>query len=133
MEENFSHYNLGSANNKWNTVFARTSSIDSSDRNKKKAIHPLSVVYEQIFDALQPVSYKFKVSNNNRTHIGLIAQNVKKAVEDAGLTTQDFAAYCEWKNDDGSIGCGLRYSEFIAMCIYEIQKLKKRVAELENK
>jgi hypothetical protein len=54
-------------------------------------------------------------------------------VENVGLTTQDFAAYCEWENDDGTIGCGLRYSEFIALCVNEIQKLKSRVSALEER
>jgi len=48
-----------------------------------------------------------------------------------GLTTKEFAGYCEWENEDKTIGCGLRYSEFVAMNIYEIQKLKARVTELE--
>jgi hypothetical protein len=31
------------------------------------------------------------------------------------------------------IDYGIRYSELVSMCIYEIQKLKARVAELEDK
>ena len=60
-----------------------------------------------------------------------LSTTVKEAIENAGLTTQDFAGYCEWEKEDGTTGCGLRYSEFIAMCINEIQKLKKRIDELE--
>jgi len=56
---------------------------------------------------------------------------VKDAVLAQGLTTKEFAGYCEWTNDDDTVGCGLRYSEFVAMNIYEIQKLKARVTELE--
>lgn len=126
--------NLGEGSeHRWNTIYARNTTISSSDRNEKNTIQPLTDTHTQIFDALQPVSYKFNTSNNNRTHMGLIAQDVKEAVENAGLTTQDFAGYCEWEKEDGTIGCGLRYSEFIAMCINEIQKLKKRVEELETK
>ena len=126
-------YNLGAASISriWNTIYARNPTISTSDKNVKNTIQPLTDVHTQIFDALKPVSYKFNVSNNNRTHIGLIAQDVKEAVESAGITTQDFAGYCEWEKEDGTTGCGLRYSEFIAMCINEIQKLKKRVDELE--
>ena len=126
-------YNLGGASNIWNDIYARNTTIQTSDRQAKQDIEPLSDNYENIFDALQPVSYKFKINNNNRTHTGFIAQDVKEAIENAGLTTQDFATYCEWINDDGEIDCGLRYSEFIALCVNEIQKLKKRVSELENK
>lgn len=126
-------YNLGSEKAFWNTVFAKTGSINTSDRNNKNTIQPLSDTYGRIFDSLKPVSYKFNQNNNNRTHTGLIAQDVKEAIENTGITTQDFAGYCEWENDDGSVGCGLRYEEFIALCVDQIQKLKKRVEELENK
>ena len=127
-------YNLGSSvgGKFWNTVYARTPEIDYSDRNKKNTIKQLSDVHEEIFDALKPVSYKFNQSNNNRTHIGLIAQDVKEAVENTGLTTQDFAAYCEWKNENGSTGCGLRYGEFVALNTWQIQKLKARVKQAEE-
>lgn len=126
-------YNLGGPKAYWNTVYAKTSTINTSDRNEKNAIAPLSDIHEQIFDALKPVSYKFNINNSDRTHTGLIAQDVKEAVENAGLTTQEFAGYCEWTKADGIIGCGLRYDEFIALCVNEIQKLKKRVNELEEK
>jgi hypothetical protein len=126
-------YNLGDGNNVWNTIFVRKSSVDLSDKHVKKDIEELSYAYDKIFDALQPVSYKFKINNNNRTHIGFIAQDVKDAVQNAGLTTKDFAAYCEWNNEHDEVGCGLRYSEFVALNTDQIQKLKVRVAELENK
>lgn len=126
-------YDLGSGDYLWNTIYARNATIQTSDREAKKDIELLSDDYEKIFDALQPVSYKFKVNNNNRTHTGFIAPDVKTAIENAGLTTKEFAGYCEWEKDDGTLGCGLRYSEFIALCVNEIQKLKKRVAELESK
>lgn len=114
-------------------VWSRDEKIGDSDRNIKNSILPLNQSHDQIFDSLKPVSYKFNNNTSNRTHTGLIAQDVKEAVENAGLTTQDFAAYCEWENDDGSTGCGLRYGEFISICIDQIQKLKKRVEELEDK
>lgn len=126
-------WNLGEQWKMWNNIYAYTTAIQSSDRQVKKDIEFLSDPYEQIFDALEPVSYKFIKNTSDRTHTGFIAQDVKAAVENAGLTTQDFAAYCEWENDDGTTGCGLRYGEFIALCVNEIQKLKKRVAELEEK
>ena len=126
-------YNLGEqGGNVWNTVYARNQLISNSDRNLKYNINPIGTIYDKIFDGLKPVSYKFTTSNNDRTHTGLIAQDVKAAVEAAGLTTQDFAGYCEWEQDDGEIGCGLRYGEFIALCIDQIQKLKARVVELEK-
>ena len=55
----------------------------------------------------------------------------------AGLTTTDFAGYVVRTEKDSTTGeekqiqC-LRYDEFIALNTSEIQKLKARVAELEE-
>lgn len=125
-------YSLGSSQKKWSIIYSNTATINGSDRNIKKLISPIGDPYEVIFDSLAPVSYKFIENESDRTHTGFIAQDVKEAVESAGLTTKDFAAYCEWENDDGTTSCGLRYSELIALCVNEIQKLKKRVTELED-
>lgn len=124
---------LGGPDNKWANIYAVTSSIGSSDAHLKNTVAPLTRVHEQIFDELKPVSYKFNENTSDRTHTGFIAQDVKAAVEKAGLTTQDFATYCEWETEGGGTECGLRYEELIALCVNEIQKLKKRVAELEGK
>ena len=124
-------YSLGTDNYSWSVVHAASCSICASDKNEKNTITELTGAYACLFDSLKPVSYKFNDGTSDRTHVGFIAQDVKEAVVDAGLTTKEFAGYCEWEKEDGTIGCGLRYEEFIAMCVAEIQALKKRVAELE--
>ena len=126
------YYNLGRDEDRWHTVFCQTSNVESSDRNLKNNIEPLSSQYSQLFDSLRPVSYKFNDNQSGRTHIGLIAQDVEEGLIQAGLTSQDFAGLCYWDKKDGTKGYGLRYGEFIALCIDEIQKLKKRVEELEK-
>lgn len=126
-------YDLGSAAFKWRNIYGQAGVVNTSDRNEKFDILPMAEVYGQIFDSLIPVTFKYVHNSNERTHLGLVAQDVKDAILAAGLTTKEFAGYCEWKNEDDSIGCGLRYSEFVAINIYEIQKLKARVKELEEK
>ena len=126
-------YDLGSAAYKWRNIYGQAGVVNTSDRNEKFDILPLAEVYDRIFDKLAPVTFKYVENTSNRTHIGLVAQDVKDAVLEAGLTTTEFAGYCEWENEDKTIGCGLRYSEFVAMNIYEIQQLKARIKELEEK
>lgn len=125
-------YNLGKDSRRWNAVFAQTGTIQTSDRNEKFNIQPLNDQYIAIFDDLKPVSYQFKTNSSNRTHVGLIAQDIKNTLTTVGLTTNEFAGYCEWQNEDGTSGSGLRYDEFIALCIKQIQLLKARVAILED-
>ena len=124
-------YDLGSAAYKWRNIYGQSGTINTSDRSEKFDVQPLADVYSRIFDSLIPVTFKYVENTSDRTHIGLVAQDVKDAVIAEGLTTKEFAGYCEWEKDDKSLGCGLRYSEFVAMNIYEIQKLKARVKELE--
>ena len=110
------------------TWSATSFQASGSDRNLKHNIEALTDDYSIIFDNLTPVRFKYNDGTSDRFHTGFIAQDVHQAIETANLTTQDFAAYVKL-NDH----LALRYEEFIALCVSEIQKLKKRVAELENK
>ena len=110
----------------------------TSDRNKKHDITDLGDRYEILFDSLLPKSYKYNNGTSNRMYIGFIAQDVKAAIEAAGLSTQDFAGYIEAtiinkETGEEELECSLRYGEFIALNTKEIQKLKARVAELERR
>lgn len=107
--------------------------ISSSDVNVKNSIQAQPEVYSEIFDRLNPVIYKYNNGSSDRYHTGLIAQEVEQVVIDSGLTTQDFAAVCYETDEDGTKkDYGIRYGELVSMCIYEIQRLKKRVDELEK-
>lgn len=100
----------------------------TSDLYKKNSIMDLSSNYEILFDNLHPIKYKYNDGTSDRYHTGFIAQEVEQALIIANLSTQDFAAYVLDTSTDVR---SLRYSEFIALNTHEIQKLKKRVAELE--
>ena len=116
-----------------------TSSIAiTSDMNKKHDISNIAGAYEVLFDSLVPRIYKYDDGTSNRLHTGFIAQEVENAIETAGKTTQDFAGFVRatFPNPETSTEeevCCLRYEEFIALNTWQIQKLKKRVAELEAK
>lgn len=121
---------LGNASAKWKTVFATNGTINTSDRNQKHDIKPILEVYEKLFAKLEPVSYV--LNGGERTHIGFIAQDVEAAMEELELTNADFAGFCK-DEVDGQTYYGLRYSEFIALNTHMIQKLMKRVNELESR
>ena len=126
-------YDLGSETQRWDDVWITGGLTSTSDKALKTNIKNLSDDYDTLFNALNPVSFILKDGTSGRTHIGLIAQDLKEAISKAGLTTKDCAAYVEWTDEKGNTGCGIRYGELISLNIYEIQKLKKRITELENK
>ena len=126
------------------TVYLTNGTLIASDRDLKHDIEYDIAAYDAVFDALKPSRFKYNDGTSDRYHTALIAQDVKDAVLAAGLTTQDFAGYCEMpeyeKDENGNptevvtgYSCALRYDEFIALCIRQIQLLKGRVATLEER
>lgn len=118
---------LGDGSHKWGLIAAESSIITTSDRRFKNSILELDASYNAFFDLIKPVSYKFNGGTSGRTHTGFIAQDIEEALKLAGLSTKEFAGLCI---DNSSYS--LRYEEFIALNTDQIQKLKKRVTELEN-
>ncbi len=133
-----SQYSCGNSWFCWTEVYADNDTIVTSDREKKKDIAYDLSAYGAFFDALRPVSYRLVNGQSGRTHLGLIAQDVERAMEDCSLTGMDFAGLIKSprKGEDGKSGeydYALRYGEFIPLCIGKIQELTARVAELERK
>lgn len=121
---------LGSPNFKWTTIYAQNGTINTSDRRQKKCIKPLQEKAKDFIMDLKPVSYKFK--DGDRTHYGLIAQDVEDTMKKLGLTEMDFAGLCKDKNGDDYI-YGLRYDEFIPLCIKMLQMQEKKIERLEGR
>lgn len=116
----------------WKIGSLESSTQVTSDRNAKNTISDMTDKYSTIFDNLRPVSFRYNSGTSGRTHTGFIAQDVEAAVISSGLTTKDFAAVCYDLDEGGNkIRYGVRYEEIVALNTNEIQKLKRRLAELE--
>lgn len=102
-----------------------------SDRNVKHDINYELEKYENMYNALLPCSFKYDKGTSGREHWGFIAQDLKSAILDNGLTTDEAAAYVEHE-DTGNGKCGIRYGELISLNVWQIQKLKARVDALEQ-
>ena len=89
--------------------------------------------YSTFFNHLNPVRFRYKDGKSSRYHTGLIAQEVIEALEKSNLSEKELAAVCTLHNQDESDELGIRYEELIALCVKEIQRLNKRVEELEDK
>ena len=82
-----------------------------------------------MFDNLRPVRYKYNDGTSDRFHTGFIAQEVEQALTDSEIDSQEFAGFV--KNEGGE--CFLRYEEFIALAVNEVQTLKKKNSDLEQR
>lgn len=97
-----------------------------SDKRCKEEIKGLTKAYDKVFDKLKPVTYKV-INSDGSIHIGFIAQDVMEAFKSANIDVDSMGIV-----QQGDI-LSLRYTEFIAMNTLQIQKLKSRVAELEER
>jgi len=113
---------LGTSTYKWSTVYATNGTIQTSDRNEKNTILQSDLGLSFI-DQLKPVSYKF--NNKDKTHYGLIAQDLEEVLEKEGKTLDDFAGIVKDEK------YGLNYSELISPLIKAVQELSAKVAALE--
>lgn len=121
---------LGMSGQRWGTLYCGAVN-DSSDRALKTDIEYGLDKYSALFDALKPCSYRFiREGEDGKTNTGFIAQDIDAALTEVGLTRQDFAGLAMSEQEGAS---GLVYNQFIALLIDQVQKLKKRIAALEEK
>lgn len=113
----------------WGTWYLGNSTAITSDVNKKNTIEDLSEKYSVLFDNLRPIRYKYNDGTSDRYHTGFIAQEVEQALTISEVDSSEFAGFVRTKDDE----CFLRYEEFIALAVKEIQSLKKHTTELERK
>jgi hypothetical protein len=129
---------LGLSNRYWSGAYLGSSTIVTSDRRKKRDISYDYANFDKLFDLLKPAAYKLKDGTSGRTHTGMIAQDVERAMQACGIDSADFAAFIRSPHvlKNGKIGksydYALRYEEFVPLLIDQVQKLKKRVDDLEK-
>ena len=139
---------LGTESKRWLQVCAIDPEINTSDRKEKTDILYEMDMYEALFNKLKPTQFKRTTGTSGRFHVGFIAQDVEDAMDEIGMDSKDFAGFIKSPlyrveiDDSGEeveteevVGerYALRYSEFIALNTHMIQKLMKRVEELEKK
>jgi hypothetical protein len=136
----------GASGKRWSAVWAANGTIQTSDERTKKDIADSSLGLDFI-KTLRPVSYKWVEGSKEvtgqvdgqapttvsvpgqRTHFGLIAQEVKAALP-AGV---DFGGWVLTDKNDPNSQQALRYDQFIAPLIQAVKELSAKVEVLEAK
>lgn len=121
-----------------NVISASEEITVSSDRRIKNSISYDMDKYNGFFMSLKPSFYRLNKGSSQRFHIGFIAQDVEEALLNNGLETSDFAGFirCAGAHDvhDQYLDqCYLRYSDFISLNTYMIQKLYREIEQLKSK
>ena len=137
---------LGGSGIRYSEVWAANGTIQTSDQRTKTQITDAALGSDFI-KALRPVSYKWieggkrptgAVDDENnwvyesvpgqRTHWGFIAQEVKQAVDAAGV---DFGGWILTDKDDPDSQQALRYDQFIAPLTKALQEALAKIETLE--
>lgn len=107
-------FDLGSAAERWDNVFATNPLIVTSDIREKKEIRGINYGLETI-NKLNPVSYYWKDGDTDKK-LGLIAQEVLEVVpEVVNVPEEEGGLY------------GMSYSELVPVLIQSIQELSDKV------
>ncbi len=92
---------LGQSNYRYNTVFAASGSINTSDRNEKQDIEELSTAETAVAVACKGLLRKFRwkdaveeKGDNARIHFGIIAQDLQAAFAAQGLDASNYGMWC---------------------------------------
>jgi hypothetical protein len=115
----------GLASKRWSVVYANSSVITTSDRNEKEQIEDLSEAELRVATAIKGLVKKFKFKGRLRTHVGVIAQDVKDAFNAEGLDATEYGLFCSDTWTDEETGeektrLGIRYEELLAFIIASI-------------
>lgn len=110
---------LGSLLFRWTAVYATNGTINTSDRNLKKNIQPISYGLSTV-NSMKPSSYIWIDNSDNRTHLGFIAQDLHHLIPEAVYI------------DEASNTYGVSYTELIPVLVKAIQELSEKVEQLQK-
>ena len=110
--------------------------VGSDERIKNNISYDVAERYGAFYRALKPARYRMNSSRSERFHTGFIAQQLRDALTESGLSSQDLAALVQQDYDpaaeDGGGGqYSIRYGELIALNTAMVQQLLARVDALE--
>ena len=125
-------YLLGTSPNRWADVYCQTGAFNGSDENIKNSIEELPEKYITFIDNVIPRRFKYNDGTSNRYHAGFTAQNVKAAMDAAGISDLEFAGWAKDVDAAGDDTYLLRYTEFLAPMLLKIRQQEERIENLEN-
>jgi len=122
-------YSLGTASYRWQKLWTHDAADETSDLRLKRNIETVPLGLDFI-NSLNPVQYNRYVQDDlvpdgkvlEDKHWGLIAQEVRTAMEEAGVSES-----IAWHHEEDIDRYSLAYTELIAPMIKAIQELKAEV------
>jgi hypothetical protein len=114
-------YDIGGSGLRVREIFAVNPVINTSDIRFKEEVQTIEYGLE-VLKKLNPVSYKWKESDDKSVHLGFIAQELKSLVPEVVVI-----------GDDPDERLGVRYSELIPVLVKAIQEQQEQIDVLTRK
>ena len=154
MEAYDNKVSLGGGYARWKQIYAKNTSISTSDRNLKHDIHDIDDNLIKLFFKIKPKTYYF--NDGDRIHIGLIAQDFENSMHELGLSENDYGMICKdilydytkfdedgvpiedskvtKKDEDGNIiyRYSFRYEELITLIVQVVHNQQKELDDIKN-
>lgn len=119
-------------------VLESAGSVTTSDERLKNSFKPLDE-FDAVYMDIETYAFKYNNGTSGRYHFGAKAQDVKKAFEEHGYTTQDFGGFVQMEDNPGNEDycgiddpMGLIYTEFTMWNMHMVQKLYKKIEEQQK-
>lgn len=124
------HFDEYTASSDWYKIcIAANNTSDARYKNTIKSLDNEEHM-EELFNSLKPSAFYYNKGTEyveTQRHLGFIAQDIEKAITEAGIEA-DMALFDHINEDK----LGVNKQELIALCVWQIQKLKARINELEK-
>lgn len=124
------HFDEYTASSDWYKIcIAANNTSDARYKNTIKSLDDEEHM-EELFNSLKPSAFYYNKGTEyveTQRHLGFIAQDIEKAITEAGIEA-DMALFDHINEDK----LGVNKQELIALCVWQIQKLKARINELEK-
>lgn len=124
------HFDEYTASSDWYKIcIAANNTSDARYKNTIKSLDDEEHM-EELFNSLKPSAFYYNKGTEyveTQRHLGFIAQDIEEAITEAGIEA-DMALFDHINEDK----LGVNKQELIALCVWQIQKLKARVKELET-
>jgi Chaperone of endosialidase len=112
-------YTIGSSTNRWSEVYATNGTIQTSDARLKKNITALKYGIKEL-QQLQAVTYSWLLQPEQKSKIGLIAQQVQQIIPEVVV------------GDAAKDKLGMNYAELIPVLINTLKQQQKQLEHLRK-
>ena len=133
--------NLGASSKRWNTVYAATGTINTSDGNQKTVIGSLNEKEQAVAKTIKGLFKTFqfnsaiakKGASEARIHVGVIAQDVQAAFIAQGLDPTRYALFCSdtWYTYNNEV-VEVDSNEMYEQTVYQVNGITVQPNEKNN-